>query len=228
MSRTFVIGDIHGAHKALVQCLQRSSFNYETDHLICLGDVCDGWPETQLAIDELLRLKNLTYILGNHDFWTLEWMRDGFADDVWLEQGGQATINSYSEKVPAAHRQFLENALPYFKRNNNLFVHAGIDPLTPVEHQSIQTFLWDRKFAQTAHLLHSKSAHGNLTGFDNVYIGHTPIAAPPKRMCEVWFMDTGAGWSGKLSMMNIATNEIFMSDNVPELYPGIQGRKKIK
>jgi serine/threonine protein phosphatase 1 len=45
-------------------------------------------------------------------------------------------------------------------------------------------------------------------------------------MCEVWFMDTGAGWSGKLSMMNIDTKEIFMSDPVPELYPGVKGRQR--
>jgi serine/threonine protein phosphatase 1 len=226
MSRTFVIGDIHGAHRALVQCLERAVFNKDDDHLICLGDVCDGWPETRQAIDELLAIKNLTYILGNHDFWTLEWMRDGFADEVWLEQGGQATVLSYASNVPPAHQHFLENALPYFKLNNDLFVHAGIDPLSPLEKQTIQTFLWDRKFAQTAYLLHTKSAHSNLSGFDNVYIGHTPITAPPQRMCEVWFMDTGAGWSGKLSMMNIATKEIFMSDPVPDLYPGVEGRKK--
>lgn len=226
MSRTFVIGDIHGAHKALVQCLERAAFNKDVDHLICLGDVCDGWPETRQAIDELLTIKNLTYILGNHDFWTLEWMRDGFADEVWLEQGGQATVESYSHKPMNDHQRFLENALPYFKLNNNLFVHAGIDPLIPLEKQTVQIFLWDRKLAQTALLLNTKSAHANLTGFDNVYIGHTPISAPPIRACEVWLMDTGAGWSGKLSMMNIATNEIFMSDTVPELYPGIIGRQK--
>ena len=226
MKRTFVIGDIHGAHKALVQCLQRSNFNNEIDHLICLGDVCDGWPETRQAIDELMQIKNLTYILGNHDFWTLEWMRDGFADEVWLEQGGHATVLSYADKIPTAHQQFLEKALPYLVIDNNLFVHAGIDPLIPIEKQTIQIFLWDRRLAQTALLFHAKSTTANLTGFDNVYIGHTPIAAPPIKACEIWLMDTGAGWSGKLSMMNINTHEIFMSDPVPELYPGIEGRTR--
>ena len=27
--KTFVIGDIHGGYKALVQCLERSKFDYE-------------------------------------------------------------------------------------------------------------------------------------------------------------------------------------------------------
>ncbi len=47
MGKTFVIGDIHGAYRALRQCLERSTFDFEKDRLICLGDVCDGWPETK-------------------------------------------------------------------------------------------------------------------------------------------------------------------------------------
>jgi len=46
MGRTLVIGDIHGAYKALVQCLERSGFDKEKDTLITIGDVCDGWHET--------------------------------------------------------------------------------------------------------------------------------------------------------------------------------------
>jgi len=48
--KTFVIGDIHGAYKALIQCLKRSKFDYDRDRLICLGDVVDGYPETKECI----------------------------------------------------------------------------------------------------------------------------------------------------------------------------------
>jgi serine/threonine protein phosphatase 1 len=40
--RTFAIGDIHGAYKAMMQCFERSGFDYKKDHLIVMGDVCDG------------------------------------------------------------------------------------------------------------------------------------------------------------------------------------------
>lgn len=226
MSRTFVIGDIHGAYKALVQCLERSGFDYEADHLICLGDVCDGWPETRQAIDELMKIKNLTYILGNHDFWTLEWMREGDVEDIWLAQGGQATINSYKENIPETHIDFLEKAHHYFLLDEKLFVHAGIDTRLPLEKQSLQILLWDRALVRTALDLHAKSIQGNLTGFEEVYIGHTPVSPPPVHACEIWLMDTGAGWSGVLSIMNIETKEVFQSDPVPQLYPGIEGRRK--
>ena len=34
MRRTFVIGDIHGAYRALRQCLERAEFEYEEDELL--------------------------------------------------------------------------------------------------------------------------------------------------------------------------------------------------
>jgi len=30
--RTFVVGDIHGAYRAFMQCLERSAFDYVGDH----------------------------------------------------------------------------------------------------------------------------------------------------------------------------------------------------
>lgn len=226
MSRTFVIGDIHGAYRALRQCLQRSSFDYDHDYLISLGDVCDGWPETKSAIDELLRIKNLSYIFGNHDFWTLEWMKSGFVDDVWLAQGGAATIKSYAEGVPENHIQFLEQSDLYKIIENRLFVHAGFDPRHTLDEQGMNTFLWDRTLALDALGRLEKNNTTKLTSFDEVYIGHTPIGNKPIQSADIWLLDTGAGWSGVLSMMDIYTKEVFTSDPVPELYPGVEGRKK--
>jgi len=227
MARTFVIGDIHGACRALQQCLERSGFDYEKDHLISLGDVCDGWPETRQAIEELMRVKNLTYIFGNHDFWTLEWMRYGHADEVWREQGGDATVNSFKGMSFEKHQAFLEGALPYHIADNKLFVHAGIDPLRLIHQQSLQVFLWDRNLSRIALDLYYKGIHSKHTEYDEVYLGHTPVPfQKPIQSGEIWLMDTGAGWSGVLSMLDIHTKEVFTSDPVPLLYPGVEGRRR--
>ena len=229
MPQTYVIGDIHGAYKALKQCLERSEFDYESDHLICLGDVCDGWPETKSCVDELLKIKKLTYILGNHDLWAIRWMKANIMDNLWLSQGGSATVSSYAEGIPLAHVTFFDKGVPYFVVDNKLFVHAGFDPRRPLEQQDIQTFSWDRSLVQKAWelLVHEKTL--KLTTYDEVYIGHTPIPFHrPIQSCEIWMMDTGAGWSGVLSMMNIHTKEVFISDQVPLLYPEFEGRMKKK
>lgn len=227
MPNTFVIGDIHGSYRALLQCIENSRFELHHDTLICLGDVADGWPQTKEAIDLLLGVKNLVYLMGNHDFWALEWMETGYADPLWLKQGGQATVDSYLSDIPDSHYQLLKNARQFHVRNNELFVHAGINPDKPLEKQGMQTFLWDRGLAQLAKNSHVEDEKKKLTSFENVFVGHTPVIAPkPVQFCEVWMMDTGAGWNGHLSMMNVDTCEVFVSDAVPSLYPGIEGRKK--
>lgn len=222
-----MMGDIHGAYRALTQCLERSSFDYQNDHLIALGDVADGWPETKQCIDELLTIKNLTYIFGNHDFWTLEWMETGAIEDVWYRQGGKATIESYHGTIPPEHVTLLRNAKPFFKLDGKVFVHAGVIRGYALEQHSLQTLLWDRDLSRTAIDFFQHGKIQKLTDFDAVYIGHTPISGgKPVKACDVWLMDTGAGWSGVLSIMNIDTEEFFTSDPVPELYPGIEGRRK--
>src|SRR5688572_1825197 len=226
MVNTYVMGDIHGAFRAFKQCLERAEFNYESDKLICLGDVADGWPDTKQCIDELLKIKNLIYILGNHDLWVLQWMKTRVAENVWVTQGGSATIASYSE-IPQSHIEFLERGVPFFLDNNRLFVHAGIKTNLPLAEQDLKIFCWDRTLVQKAWELFVKESPAKLTAFDEIYIGHTPIPFDhPIQSCEIWMMDTGAGWSGTLSMMNVYTKETFVSDRVPSLYPGVEGRMK--
>ena len=110
---------------------------------------------------------------------------------------------------------FFQKALPYFLENNRLFVHAGIDPRKPLEQQDLDTFLWDRSLVQQALDTYKQNINRKLTPFDEVYVGHTPILLKqPTKSCGIWLMDTGAGWSGVLSMMNVETKEVFVSDPV--------------
>ena len=228
--RKLVIGDIHGALKALEQCLSRAGYNPEQDTLICLGDVTDGWPQTRECIDLLLTLPNLVYIRGNHDEMALHWGRTGETLPEWLTQGGYATVESYNGKMPDSHLNLLENSLLYYELSNTLFVHAGIHTSKPLTKQHKDTFLWDRTLFNMAfdHRMDKNPPH--LTKYDEIYIGHTPIHVygykRPLKACEVWMMDTGAGWDGVLSVMDIMTGECWTSDPVRTLYPEHEGRFK--
>lgn len=93
-TRTLVIGDIHGAHIPLQQCLDRCGFDYENDLLITLGDICDGWPYVYECVEILLKCKNRIDITGNHDDWFSSWLIRGRHPDNW-RQGGKGTMDSY-------------------------------------------------------------------------------------------------------------------------------------
>lgn len=233
------MGDSHGAYRAFMQCLERSGFNYEEDELICLGDVADGWPEVRQLFDELLKIKHLKFILGNHDQWLLQWADGNFPGNVWTSQGGLNTQASYdfNPDIPTAHKDLLLNKsmLWYVDDSNRLFVHGGINTDLPIERQKVEVCLWDRSLAHKAYKRHqAKSPVQHITEFKEVYVGHTTTSfynskaggnQVPLNFFEIWMMDTGAGWEGKLSLMNIDTKEIFQSDVVTDLYPGIQGRR---
>jgi serine/threonine protein phosphatase 1 len=209
----------------LKQCLERSSFDKKTDRLICLGDVSDGWPETREAIDELLTIPNLIYLLGNHDVWAAQWMETREAVELWLTQGGQATCKSYVNGVPESHIDFFRRSRPYHVENNKLFVHGGILPGMKAEEATDDILYWDRTLVRMAMDLERNNTPRQITLYDEVFVGHTHIFShKPTKFCEVWMVDTGAAWSGELSIMNVDTKEYFTSDIVQELYPGVKGR----
>ena len=91
---TYVMGDIHGGHKALLQCLQRSGFDYDRDILIQLGDIADGFDEVFACVEELLTIRHLVAIKGNHDDWLQTFIRTSFHPQYW-SQGGEGTLRSY-------------------------------------------------------------------------------------------------------------------------------------
>lgn len=52
---TYVVGDIHGGLKALIQVLERAEVT-ANDTLIFLGDYVDGWSESPQVLDFLIDL----------------------------------------------------------------------------------------------------------------------------------------------------------------------------
>jgi len=213
--RTFVIGDIHGQHSALVACLQACGFDYANDRLIALGDVCDRGPHIKECIDELLKIRHLVYILGNHDAWALEWAVYGHMPEEWMKQGGEATVRSYgAAPMPKEHVLFLSRALLYFEEGDRLFVHGGFDPKLGVKGTPKDMFLWDRDLAFQADKF--RELKGFRFGeYDEIFIGHTPStmfsAAQPRHSCNVWMMDTGAGLGGSLTVMDVATKQFWQA-----------------
>ena len=171
------MADIHGAYRAMMECFEKIDFNYKEDKLICLGDVCDGWPEVNESINELLKINNLVYILGNHDDWALKWFINGDAPDIWLKQGGSSTVNSYSKEVPYEHIELLKNARLFYKENNKVFTHGGFNLYEELEYQDKETFIWDRSLLQTALGLHFTESERNITGYDQ-YRFELPDGAP--------------------------------------------------
>ncbi len=239
--RTLVIGDVHGAYRALLQCLERSNFDYEHDQLISLGDIADGWSEVPECVEELLKIKNLIAIKGNHDDWAYQWMQFRVKNENWLNQGGQATYDAYTVYHPDLiekhqHEFFGKQHYYYIDDKNRAFIHGGFTHRDGVGHEEHSgTYMWDRllwRGSVTYHNIRERTIRNGKTPnnppiqlrqHEEIYVGHTSVTefmtTSPMRAHNMWNLDTGAGWNGKLSIMDIDTRTIWQSDNVTELYP---------
>ena len=118
---------------------------------------------------------------------------------------------------------------------NRLFVHAGYSSMHgPSREHYMTNYGWDRTLWETALAIHGRVQKDEqvfpqrLKLFKEIYIGHTPTinweVEHPWLRTNVWNIDTGAAFTGKLSVMDINTKEYWQSDPLPELYPSEKGR----
>lgn len=247
--RQFVMGDIHGGHKAMLQCLQRSSFDYDNDLLIQLGDVVDGYPQAYECVEELLKIKNLITIKGNHDDWFNEFINTDFHPYYW-NFGGKGTLISYIEyshkggkyflttkgfkasleakDIPLTHKEFFRNQKDYhIDDRQRCFVHAGFNRSVSFDGQPIENFYWDRSLWSDAISLsanNSEQVFSTVTKFNEIYIGHTPTTKygsdRPITAFNITNLDTGASNKGRLTIMDVDTKQYWQSDLLAELYKG--------
>lgn len=242
MVRTFVIGDIHGGLRALVQVLNQLKVT-EKDTLIFVGDYVDGWSDAAQVIDFLLQLSNkinCIFIKGNHDVWCEDWLKDeNDVNPTWFMHGGEATINSYqghSKEEKKQHLHFFENMKMYYLDDENrLFLHAGFTSMHGVTRETYpHKFCTDRTLWEMALVMDKKidldhaKYPKRLTHYKEIFIGHTPTTNfdeyTPMNAINIWNVDTGAAFKGKLTAMNIDTKAFFQSDALPSLYPNEKGR----
>lgn len=239
--RTLVIGDIHGAFKALEQVLLRARIKPD-DQLIFIGDYVDGWSGSTEVISfliELARQNPCVFIRGNHDDLVHHWLKTHEMNETWLQHGGQSTLDAYrkiTEKEIESHLKFYEELQDYYIDNENrLFVHAGFTNQHGPQHEYDQYMCyWDRTLWEMALAMDNKLPEEHplypkrLKLFKEIFIGHTPTTRigknEPVKAMNVWNVDTGAAFKGKLSMMDVDSKEVFQSDPVFELYPDERGR----
>jgi len=229
--RRLVIGDIHGNFQGMMDVLNRADFLPSVDMLIGIGDYVDGYPESQEVIDFLMMTPNFIGVLGNHDLWFLEWMKGHFPGSIWTTQGGDATLASFNHTTRKDVLTFLKAMPKYLELDNMLFVHGGYNTLEPIEDQVITWNLdndltWNRDLFFAAFHKKTRKTYQYLLNkiiYDRVFLGHTTTQTInndllPLFSDKVIGIDTGGGWNGKITVMDIDTLEYWQSDIATSYY----------
>ncbi len=220
--RIYTIGDIHGRLDLLESLLDLIRADLEADppasacRMVCLGDLVDRGPDPAGVLAAFAApppdLPEAVTLRGNHEAMMLAFLDHPDAGDLWLRNGGNATVHSYGldcplspdppawhalreallAAIPASHLAFLR-ALPLSHREGGLFfAHAGVDPATPLAEQREEDLLWIREpFLSWNNWLPMTVIHG-----------HTPRPYPEIRRHRMG-LDTGAILTGRLTAARI-------------------------
>lgn len=216
-TRYYVIGDIHGRldlYNALVSAIEAddaSRAKVDTQ-VVLLGDLVDRGPESAGVIArtrEWQSRRKVRVLAGNHEEMFLESFEKPEVLRHFLKHGGRDTVLSYGisrkqfnamtieelftllpQIVPQADRDYVASFEEMIIAGDYLFVHAGIDPSTPISAQKRRDMLWIReRFLNHEGPLEKVVVHGH-TIFDKVMDCGNRIG-----------IDTGAFRSGVLTAL---------------------------
>lgn len=245
VSRTLVIGDIHGGFKALLQVLERAKVT-TTDRLIFLGDYVDGWSESHEVVQFMIEISKThpcVFLRGNHETLLLKWLLTKEENKVWEGHGGDASMKSYSQLDAVKleqHIAFFEGLQNYYVDDKNrLFVHAGFTNPRGIKSEFFEEYLyWDRTLWEAVMAMDQSLEVADsrypkrLLHHSEIFIGHTPVTnfgfSEPTNFANVWNIDTGAAFLGRISIMDIESKEFWQSDIVADFYPNEIGRNHKK
>ena len=224
----YIISDIHGCKKQYLELLEKIKFS-DQDHLYILGDSVDRGEQSIEVLRYIMKQKNVTYILGNHDYTLYLFVKqlgldlDDFKNDeikwsfkFWQYDGGLPTIEGFlalSEYERNEIYEFIENANVYVEIEHEgkryILSHAGImnfEEEKPLEEYSYEDFFEGRMDYDTRYYQD-----------ENVYIisGHTPTVYLRKDKKPLVFqenghivIDCGCVYGGNLAAFCIETGEI--------------------
>jgi len=136
-------------------------------------------------------------------------------------------LNLNSNDITESHKNFYRGQHRYYKDDNkNIFVHGGFHRDNLLSQTPEYIMMWDRTLWKQA--MSSRSSQTEMKfkeDFNLIFIGHTTTLAwktdKPIKAGRVWNLDTGGGGGGKVTIMNIDTEEYWQSDLVDDLYDNI-------
>jgi serine/threonine protein phosphatase 1 len=154
------------------------------------------------------------FLKGNHEDRMLAFLSDPETNGAgWLHYGGRQALASYglgisdepdaaawlllrdafNQKLPPAHRQFLDALRLAFVWHDYIFVHAGLNPKLPLDAQDAHDLMWIREpFLTSSHVWSHRIVHGHV------------VVPEPEFHANRIAIDTGASRTGRLTALVVS------------------------
>ena len=214
----YVMSDIHG-HMARFRDIMRQIRLRKEDHLYVLGDVIDRGRYGLPILMELLRMDNVTVMLGNHEHMMLEALETNDSERmyIWYMNGGDVThrrllhcTKAYRQEVMTAIKKMPVNLDICCNEINYLLVHGG-----PLEASSQTDAVYESVWKRLEY-------YAILPEGKTVIFGHTPTRRyQPGRPLSIFHGKNrigidcgcayGSGMGGRLACLRLDDMKEFYS-----------------
>ncbi|MDE1164787.1 MAG: metallophosphoesterase [Pseudomonas sp.] len=210
--RDFAVGDIHGHFSRLQATLDQQGFNPAVDRLFSVGDLVDRGPQSEQCL-EWLNQPWFFAVQGNHEALAIQVVENVPLDHgMYRASGGGWFLDSSREKQRLYATCFAQLPIAL-----EVETPAGLIGLVHADcpfpswrrlRDYLQNHLPEERFTdEGCQWSRARLKRNDLSGVRDVravIVGHTPLRRP-KRLGNVWHIDT-AGWSeGYFSLMELST-----------------------
>lgn len=226
MTRTIVVGDVHGCISEL-RALVAKLVLQPSDRVVFLGDLIDKGPSSAACVHFARKIGAIT-ILGNHEDKMLRYLAH---EERRLDTGKANPMRVSPERaaqwetLSAQDLEWLRASQVALKIGGNfLAVHAGLVPGVELAKQKASTMIRVRHLTTEGKFLSLSDAlaaperaiewQSMYDGEHNLVVGHEVHSLGEPRVDrlpnghEVWNLDTGCVHGGHLTAMILETREI--------------------
>ncbi|WPP01866.1 metallophosphoesterase [Pseudomonas sp. HR96] len=215
IGRDYAVGDIHGHFSRLQLALEQLGFNPACDRLFSVGDLIDRGPQSE---DSLQWLEQPWFfaVQGNHEVLAVQLDAGQWLDEAnYRSSGGGWLLDASTEKRRLYARRFAQMPVAMeVETDSGLIGLVHADCPFPAWAQ-LRSYLQgdglpDRRTDEIFQWSRTRLKRNDRRGVEGVramIVGHTPLRVP-KRLGNVYHIDT-AGWSeGYFSFIDLATLEV--------------------
>ena len=203
MSRTLVIGDIHGCYDELVELLEKANLSNE-DRVVAVGDLIVKGPKNQDVLELFMEDHRFTSVIGNHDLAVLNFWK---GENVALKPQQQQACLELKESRDR-YAAFFDSCPFILDLSSHVVVHAGIRPGISLSDQSPEDLVELRTLGEDRTSREGTPWYADYTDGPTILFGHWP-APEPRKSSHALGLDTGCVYGHQLTAYVLETNEFY-------------------
>ena len=205
--RDFVVGDLHGCFDLLCEQMDRVGFDPKTDRIFSVGDLVDRGTQSKDALNWMAQ-PWFHAVRGNHEEMAIYYTCGQWEEESYRRNGGGWFIDLPKDTQQSIAQAFLTMPIVIEVETKEGMIgvlHAEpagqrwIDFLSALKNDDShakETALWARRRIGVRD-------RSTVSGIAMIYVGHEPLEKPAT-LGNVRYIDTGAVYGGKLTMVQIA------------------------